>query len=198
MPYSNLLGGETSFTRSCFLVWQDAQLLIWLGDIELSNEVFMRNHEHYSVAGRETRFRNEIHARDKKCVISGLTNPDENISHGIWPGLHAAHIFPLMFENLWNQFGYSKWITDIDNDTRSRTINSAQNGFLLRKSIHTIFDQFLLSVNPDDGFKVVVFGNNFEGNDGKILDPACHHPADLHGVTTHLQCSQRARPARLR
>lgn len=28
-------------------------------------------------------------------------------------------------------------------------INSLQNGFILREDIHSLFDQYLISVNPD-------------------------------------------------
>ena len=64
-----------------------------------------------SILGRENRFQNEICSYNKKCVISGDENSDANIQLGIWPGLDAAHIFPVKFENLWIQFGYNDSIT---------------------------------------------------------------------------------------
>lgn len=149
----------------------------------------MRRLESYSILGRENRFRNEIRSRDKKCVISGDENLDANTQLGIWPGLDAAHIFPLKFENLWIQFGYNDSITDIpddDDNPEMRKINSPKNGFLLNKVVHRMFDQYLLSVNPDDGFKVVVFGTDDDGYDGRVLDPICRDPADPKCVSTQL------------
>lgn len=40
-------------------------------------------------------------------------------------------------------------------------INSPQNGFLLKSGVRQRFDQYLISVNTDDGYKVVGFG--FDG-----------------------------------
>lgn len=54
-----------------------------------------------------------------------------------------------------------------------RKINSPKNGFLLSKVVHRLFNQYLLSVNPDDGFKVVVFGRDDDGYNGGVLDPIC-------------------------
>jgi len=57
-------------------------------------------------------------------------------------------------------------------------INSIQNGFLLRKDVHALFDRFLISINPDDGYKIVVFDPDIYGHDGRVLDPVCRNPAN--------------------
>jgi hypothetical protein len=49
-----------------------------------------------------------------------------------------------------------------------------------------MFDQYLISVNPDDGYKVVVFYPDLFGYDGKTLDPVCRNPADPHSVSDEL------------
>ena len=38
----------------------------------------------------------------------------------------------------------------MDDATGSSKINSSQNGFLLRIEVHRMFDQYLISINPDD------------------------------------------------
>ncbi|KAI5805559.1 hypothetical protein DFH27DRAFT_600048 [Peziza echinospora] len=52
--------------------------------------------------------------------------------------------------------------------------------------IHKQFDQYLISVNPDDDYKVVSFNLNPFGLDGRKLDPACLNPTDPHRVSDQL------------
>lgn len=45
---------------------------------------------------------------------------------------------------------------DMGNATGSPTINLVQNGlFLLSSHVHQKLDQYFISVNPDDGYKIV-------------------------------------------
>ena len=91
----------------------------------------------------EGAFRNGIRARDGNCVITGV-----NLG-STYPVYETAHVFPLEKESLWIQSNYGRWITDMDGTNGVSKINSLQNGFLLRKDVHTLFDQYLVSVNPD-------------------------------------------------
>ncbi|KAG0636525.1 hypothetical protein HOY80DRAFT_1139044 [Tuber brumale] len=77
-------------------------------------------------------------------------------------------------------------VTDMQDAAGSSKINSSQNGLLLRSDIHKMFDQYLVSVNPDDGYKVVVFTIDRSGIDGRILDPVCRSPTDPHHVSDQL------------
>jgi hypothetical protein len=70
-------------------------------------------------------------------------------SPGDWTAFEAAHIFPLELENLWIEFNYGRWVDDIDDDAGISKINSCQNGILLQSTAHRMFDQYLISVNPD-------------------------------------------------
>jgi hypothetical protein len=67
--------------------------------------------------------------------------------HGFWTGFEAAHIFPLAYEQYWNDYAYSRWITVPA--TSGGSINSVQNGMLLRDDIHTFFDSYIIAINPD-------------------------------------------------
>jgi hypothetical protein len=103
-----------------------------------------------------------------------------------WTGFEAAHIFPLEKENLWIQWGYSRWITDMDDTVGLSKINSCQNGFLLSRNVHGDFDQYLLSVSPDDNYKVTVFDQDVFGIDGRTLDAVCRDPEDSNRVSDEL------------
>jgi hypothetical protein len=67
--------------------------------------------------------------------------------HGFWMGFEAAHIFPLAYEQHWNDYAYSRWITVPA--TSGGSINSVQNGVLLDNTIHTLFDSYIIAINPD-------------------------------------------------
>jgi len=161
-------------------------LLILPGYIRVSDEPLFHQLISEAETPREERFRIEVRNRDRKCVISGLSNPEFRIANDKWSGFEAAHIFPLRNETLWIDNGYKEWITDMDDAVGSSRIHSTQNGFLLQATIHRFFDQYLVSVNPDDGHKVIVFIGDFFNCDGRILDPACRNPSDLHRVSDHV------------
>ncbi|CCX32810.1 Similar to conserved hypothetical protein [Coccidioides posadasii str. Silveira]; acc. no. EFW14745 [Pyronema omphalodes CBS 100304] len=137
-----------------------------------------------NVSGREDHFRDGIRARDGKCVISGVVN--SRAYRGNWTRFEGAHIFPLEKENLWIEWNYGLWITDMDDTNGISKINSCQNGFLLQANIHQDFDQYLLLVNPDDHYKIIVFDPDLDGLDGRILDPVCRNPEDPHRVSDQL------------
>ncbi|TGZ81029.1 hypothetical protein EX30DRAFT_294648, partial [Ascodesmis nigricans] len=166
--------------------------------IEVSNEPWVHRLISHSVSGREDSFRHGIRARDGRCVMSGVVNI--RAQYDIWSGFEATHIFPLEKESLWNQYNYGRWIRDVTPGVAK--INSRQNGFLLRGDIHTDFDNYLVSVNPDvsalevsslftltgpkDNYKIVVFGLDVLNIDGRTLDPICHHPTNPHRVSDQL------------
>jgi len=158
-------------------------LLIPAASIRVSDEPWIYRLTSHIVTRREDRFRHEICHRDGKCVISGLSPPQGFLQAHNLIGFEAVHIFPHEHESLWIQCDYQQWITDMDDATGSSKINSAQNGFLLQKTVQQLFDQYLVSVNPDDGYKVVVFSFDLLGLDGRILDPACRNPTDPHRVS---------------
>ena len=74
-------------------------------------------------------------------------------------------------------------MTDMHDATGSSRINSIKHGFLLTEPVHTMFDRYLILVNPDDGYKVVAFDTDIDVYDGRIPDPVCRNPADPHCVS---------------
>ncbi|RPB17916.1 hypothetical protein L211DRAFT_889904 [Terfezia boudieri ATCC MYA-4762] len=123
----------------------------------------------HNVSGRDGAFMTGIRARDGRCVISGVINPRLRIERGAV-----------------DSWEFGRWITDMDDTNGVSKINSLQNGILLRVDIHQLFDQYLISVNPDDGYKVVVFDDDHLGLDGRVLDPVCRDPNNAHRVLDEL------------
>jgi len=66
---------------------------------------------------------------------------------GFWDGFQAAHVFSLAYEDHRNKHNFSRWI--IKQPVTGGSINSLQNGLLLRTDIHQQFDNYILSINPD-------------------------------------------------
>ena len=100
----------------------------------------------FNVSDREDSFREGKRTRDGKCVISGVV---DRMAPYNWSLFEAAHIFPFERENLWLEWRFGRWITDINDTVGVSKINSCQNGILLRRDIHGIFDQYMISVDPD-------------------------------------------------
>ncbi|TAQ89539.1 hypothetical protein B7494_g2107 [Chlorociboria aeruginascens] len=109
-------------------------------------------------------FRDGVRSRDKRCVITG----EEYTKDEEWAGFEAAHIFPLAYEQYWTSQNFGRWITMIPSN--GGTINSVQNGLLLRSDIHQLFDLYLISINPDDNYKIIRFGKDRHQIAGKYLD----------------------------
>lgn len=87
-------------------------------------------------------FRDAVRSRDRRCVITG-----EEVIADYWRGFEAAHIFPLAYEQYWTDHNYGRWISVTPD--RGGTINSIQNGLLLRSDMHQLFDFYEFSINPD-------------------------------------------------
>ncbi|CUS07610.1 unnamed protein product, partial [Tuber aestivum] len=154
--------------------------------IQVSDEAWVHRLVSHNTSREKAKFHHDISNRYRKCVISGMVNPEILIQANDWTGFEVAYIFPPKHESLWIQFNYGRWITDMDDATGSSKINSSQNGFLLRADVHQMFKQYLISVNPDDGYKIVVFTIERSGLDSRILDPVCRSPTNPHHVADQL------------
>ncbi|OQD87448.1 hypothetical protein PENSOL_c077G06768 [Penicillium solitum] len=135
--------------------------------------------------------RDNIELTDDMCVrrVISHSNSDEGApsekNWGDWSGYEAAHIFPMEKETLWNQHNLIRWITNTTG-RHNATINSVQNGMLVGAQMHGPFDNFLVSVNPDDGYKTTHFGGDGWGVDGRVLDPVCRDTNDPNRVADNL------------
>ncbi|KAG0131612.1 hypothetical protein HOY82DRAFT_646238 [Tuber indicum] len=162
------------------------QVGVYDSSIQISDEPWVHRLISHKTASGENSFRDDIRNRDRKCVISGISIPKMHIQSNNWTTFEAAHIFPPDHPNLWIQYDYERWIAGKDDANESSKIHSPRNGFHLRLDVQQMFDQYRISVNPDDGYKVVVFDSDIYSYDGKILDPESRHPADPHSVSDEL------------
>ena len=96
---------------------------------------------------RVDEFKNKVRERDGRCVVTKVENLAKE--SGLWAGFEAAHIFPLAYEHQWNTQGWSQQISILPSQRSYGTINSVQNGLLLENTIHTMFDLYYFSINPD-------------------------------------------------
>jgi len=167
-------------------IYSVAHLLILPASNQVSDELWVPRTISHKISGREDSFCHEIRDRDRKCLISRTSILEIHIQANNWTTFEAPHIFPPEDKRLWIQYNYGRRITDMDDAIESSKLNSPQNGFLLRIEVHKMFDQYLISVNPDDGYKVVVFDTDLYGYDGRMLDPVCRKPDDPHCVSDKL------------
>ncbi|KAJ9410762.1 hypothetical protein DTO045G8_1668 [Paecilomyces variotii] len=71
----------------------------------------------------------------------------------------------------WAENNFNLWTTNTNTENHSAPISSIQNGFLLQSSIYQLFNDYLISVNPDGNYKITCFIPDDFGLDGRILDP---------------------------
>ncbi|KAJ5801658.1 uncharacterized protein N7518_003726 [Penicillium psychrosexuale] len=153
------------------LVEGDYDIFCPRGDIKLTEEDCVRRVYSGSQSSRENSFRHFVRARDGKCVLTGVVNKYASEDR-CWVGFEAAHIFPMVHEGLWRRCNLSRFITR----PGRHTIHSVQNGLLVTTTMHHLFDSFLVSVNPDDCYKITDFGANNFNVDGRVLDIVCRNP----------------------
>ncbi|KAJ5174884.1 uncharacterized protein N7482_000761 [Penicillium canariense] len=120
--------------------------------------------------GQTTLFRRTIRARDTICAISKgsamVTKSDKP-----YRGLTASHIFPTSQLEEWNRHNYRLYITDPSPATEigQSGLYSPQNGLLLSTTVHEDFDAFLVGVDPDADYKIIIFGGDPTGLGGARL-----------------------------
>ncbi|CUS08019.1 unnamed protein product [Tuber aestivum] len=125
-----------------------------LGSIRVNDEPWIHRITSHDVPSQEDAFRDGIRTRGGGCVITGTVNLSAPYDRTMF---EAAHIFPPEKGDLWIEWGYGQWISDMGDTAGVSKISSCQNGFPPRADTHRGFGQYLFSINPDDNYKVVVF-----------------------------------------
>ncbi|KAG0640712.1 hypothetical protein HOY80DRAFT_1015312 [Tuber brumale] len=136
------------------LVERDSQQL-QPGNYYIVTDVPLTRTKSVTSGTRIESFRDAVRNRDQGCVITGMRAPLAQF--GNWRSFEASHIFPLAYEQHWNQCNYGRWITVPPADESDGSINSLQNGILLRSDMRDFFDNYDLTINPDDNYKIVCF-----------------------------------------
>ncbi|EPE04271.1 hypothetical protein F503_01275 [Ophiostoma piceae UAMH 11346] len=137
-----------------------------------------------SAATRLDSFRQEVRMRDQGCVITKMPSiygpRDDN-----WIPFQAAHVLPIAYANEWRSQGFARLITiPPPPPHHNDTINSVQNGFLMRSDIHQLFDSYHFSILPSAGHTFVFFKPDFYGLGGtglerRLLDDPRRPPDEL-------------------
>ncbi|KAG0132652.1 hypothetical protein HOY82DRAFT_643453 [Tuber indicum] len=174
------LGGlvqNGSITEANFLDILKILIVVKGTSIQVSDEACIHRSISHDMSDSNEEFHNQVRDPDRKCLITGISNPEIHIQ---------AHIFPLEQESLWTQHNGRQFGIEMDDTWGSAKISSCRNGILLDAAIHERFNQYLISVNPDDNYKIVVFDIDTRGLDGRIVDPVCRDPADPRHVSDKL------------
>ena len=96
------------------------------------------------------------------CVITKVRKSPRSST---WATFHAAHIFPAYYENLLYEDGALRNCITLKNSPRESGIHSAQNGILLAEHVHSLFDLWQISVNPDVCILAPAFPTNAQASD---------------------------------
>ena len=111
-----------------------------IGSITLTEEAPLLRGLSLESGTRIVSFRDAVRERDRRCVITGRPVLEPGL--GRWICFEVAHIFPLAYEDHWDQCNYSRWITAPPTNESDGSIHSVQNGMLLTRDIHALFDGY--------------------------------------------------------
>ena len=140
--------------------------------VETSDEQYHPRTLSLSSTTRNRAFRDQVRTRDRRCVITGRINHDADAD--MWTGFEAAHIFPLALDHLFRSQGFDQLMTD----NHPAGVNSPQNGILLRGDIHSLWDNYCIAVNPNNGYRVQTFRPSTWEFQGNVLHTACRQPGN--------------------
>ncbi|KAI9880656.1 MAG: hypothetical protein M1830_001660 [Pleopsidium flavum] len=157
---------NTIIQRDDTPLWPGNYYIVTTGLISVNNEPWLIRTVSQSSRSCTIAFSDAVRSRDRRCVITeeGPINADA----GLWSNLQAAHVFPLAHKGHWVKQNFNRWITRPS--ASEDPINSVHNGLLLEAGVHSLFDSYIISINPDDDFKVVSFQQDVKSIAGKHLD----------------------------
>ncbi|KAK9482974.1 HNH endonuclease-domain-containing protein [Lipomyces starkeyi] len=136
-----------------------------------------------SASGRVRSFPAAVRDRDRRCVITGVPVTQRELLLQRWTRYDAAHIFPVALESMFHNYNFGGLVVL---DERDGNVNSPQNGLLLRKDVHGLFDQYEISINPNDDYRIVCFLDDALGLAGRHLDPICRDLENPHRVNDNI------------
>ncbi|KAK9371504.1 uncharacterized protein V1513DRAFT_455548 [Lipomyces chichibuensis] len=132
-----------------------------------------------SPSGRVRLFPAAVRNRDRRCVITGLALTQRELLLQRWTGYDAAHIFPVALESMFHNYNFGELVVL---DECDGSVNSPQNGLLVRKDVHGRFNQYEISINPNDDYRIVCFLDDSLGLAGRQLDTICRDIEHPHHV----------------
>ncbi|GJJ07143.1 hypothetical protein Clacol_001343 [Clathrus columnatus] len=136
-------------------------------DIKLTSESYRPRTLSLDISGspRKIEFRERIRARDSRCCVTRKLVKNERFH-----AFRASHIFPIAHKDVWDTLRLYQYIEDDfpQKEQGPNSINSIQNGLLLRSDIHDLFDAYDFGINVDDGYRIHDFTDDGE-LDGLML-----------------------------
>ncbi|KAK9241919.1 hypothetical protein V1506DRAFT_465448 [Lipomyces tetrasporus] len=136
-----------------------------------------------SASGRVRSFPAAVRNRDRRCVITGVALTQRELLLQRWTGYDVAHIFPVALESMFHNYNFGELVVL---DDRDGSVNSPQNGLLLRTDVHGRFDQYEISINPNDDYRIVCFLDDSLGLAGRQLDTICRDIEHPHHVNDNI------------
>ena len=101
-----------------------------------------------SAAARLDSFRQAVRMRDQGCVITKMPCI-RGPQNGNWTPFQTAHVVPIAYANEWRNRDFARLITiPPPPPHHNDTINSVQNGLLMRSDLHQLFDSYHFSILP--------------------------------------------------
>ncbi|KAF8573888.1 hypothetical protein K439DRAFT_1398775, partial [Ramaria rubella] len=132
-----------------------------------------------SGTARTNSFRERVRERDQRCCVTGRL-----VRNLLYVDFRASYIFPIAHRDVWEAQNLSRFIADDAPPEHKgpNSINSVQNGILLRSHVHDLFDSYLFGINPDDEYRITDFREDQEFNGRQLwinenADPR-HRPSD--------------------
>ena len=135
---------STTVQRDSDLLQAGKHLINTAGSLKVNNEPWLVRTRSAVAGAPPKEFCNTVRERDCRCVMTGQTAL--RARYGDWVGYRATPIFPLAHKPHWVTHDYDRWIT-IPGSRGS--ISLVQNGMLLRADISSLFEAYVLSINPD-------------------------------------------------
>lgn len=144
--------------------------------IAISEEPVLTRSRSMQEGARLDAFRSAVRQRDGRCVITKTPvamTAASSVEPERWKDFAEVHIFPHAHESVWHRDRLSRFIDPVFKPPRfyGGSINSAQNGLLLRRDLHNAFDQYHFAISPDEGRKAIVFDGALRCIAGLGLDP---------------------------
>ncbi|KAK9320847.1 hypothetical protein V1517DRAFT_368825 [Lipomyces orientalis] len=108
-----------------------------------------------SASGGVRSFPAAVRDRDRRCVITGVPR---------WTRYDATHIFAVALESMFHNYNFGELVVLDERDG---------------SDVHGLFNQYEISINPNDDCRIVCFLDDALGLAGRQLDPICRgleHP----------------------
>ncbi|KAK9241408.1 hypothetical protein V1525DRAFT_429152 [Lipomyces kononenkoae] len=168
-------------------VYKDCKFTYYQGHIEVTDAPYYKRTSSamssLSASGSVRSFPAAVRDRDRKCVITGVPVSQRERLLRRWTIYDAAHIFPVALESIFHNYNFGELVVL---DDRDGSANSPQSGLLLQTNVHRLFDQYEISINPNDDYRVVCLFDDILGLAGRQLDPICRSLEHPHHVTDNI------------